>query len=215
MKNILILFLAFSINISCKAQQIIDIYGPEDYGNLNGAYYKDIHGFRDQYVGTWLYTNGANSLKLVFQKRDHLLSSGRFTFYEDMLVGEYQYIENGVEKVNTLTQINTNYGNQAKDMDKHNITDVSCIWSPDRRPKCTECVPNEKRLRMSLTEPNYDGLGIASNSFVLRRFMDNGVEKLKVWFYDTNQIVFTNPDGSYTRPAPLKLPFGEYVLIKQ
>lgn len=217
MKKIKYIITLLLISISCKSQ-IIDTYNSNGmYGFVNGAYFKDVTNFHNQYVGTWLYTNGTTSLKLKFKAVNYVLNTiGTKTFHEDVLVGEYQYIENGVEKVNTLNNINVNYGTEYLNvMTNHFLVGISCIRSPISGPVCSECAPNERRMGMSLREPGHDGMGVANNSFVLRRYFDNGVEKLKVWFVNNTQIVFVDDNGNETSPVPYKLPTGEYVLTKQ
>ena len=204
--------------ISCKAQQqIIDRFQPGNVlGEINGAYYKDVNGFRNQFVGTWLFSNGNTSFKVVFQKRDNLLQEyTSTTFYTDILVGEYQYIENGVEKVNTLSNINVNYGNNYDiNSANHNLISYMFLRRANSIPKCLECLPNERRMVFSLNEPNYNGLGISTPQFVVRKFSENGVNKIKVWFYNESQISIVDANGNETIAPPFKLPYGEYILTK-
>jgi hypothetical protein len=203
--------------ISCKAQ-VLDKFDPNVVdGQINGAYYKDVNGFRDQFVGTWLFSNGNTSFKVVFQKRDNLFNdSGRITFHEDILVGEYQYIENGVEKVNTLSNINTNYGSDYNFViNKHLLIGDMYLRRANSQPKCLECLPNERRMVFNLAEPNYNGLGISAPHLVVRKFTENGVNKIKVWFYNESQISIVDDNGNETTAPPFKLPYGEYILTKQ
>ena len=214
MKNTHIIFFLFSVIFGCRAQSpIIDLYGNEDYGNVQNAYYKDINNFHQQYVGTWLYTNGTTSLKLVFiEKKQILTNYGTKSFYEDYLIGEYQYIENGIEKVNTLSNLNSNHNN----MYDFNLLNVSCIWFPSTRPRCGECNTNEKRLRMGLNEPSRRSIKGLANSFVLRVFTEGNTQKLKVWFVDESMqgLIFDENDNPSTI-TNFSLPYGEYSLIKQ
>lgn len=207
-----LLFLTF-----CKAQTpIIDLYGSQDYGAINNAYYKDVNGFQDQYVGTWLYTNGNTSLKIIFQKKSQIrVGEVGDSFFSDFLVGEYQYIENGIEKVNTLNYINTNYGSNIWDVEKHNLNgDIT--RRATSYPKCTFCNPNELRLALSLSEPQYTNWTGLANSFILKTFSESGVTKLKVWFVSNIQVAPEDANGTpVTNFAGFSLPFGEYTLIKQ
>ena len=54
----------------CKAQHlIIPRFDPNFYlGDVNGAYYKDVDHYFDQFVGTWSYTEGTTTLKVSFIK---------------------------------------------------------------------------------------------------------------------------------------------------
>jgi hypothetical protein len=47
--------------------------------------YKDIDNFHGQFVGTWLYTNGTTSIKVVFEKRDMIYLSPPNPYYIDFL----------------------------------------------------------------------------------------------------------------------------------
>ncbi|WP_445720393.1 DUF6705 family protein [Flavobacterium sp.] len=217
MKKNIIIILSVFVSFSCKAQ-IVDRYDINTViGEENGAYYKDVNNFRDQFVGTWVYTQGATQLTIMIQKRDNLTNfDGLNTFNEDVLIGEYRYVENGIEKINTLTNINTNYGNSYNENLKHNLFGDSFLRRSTSYPRCNECAPNEKRMKFSYSEPNYDGKGIANGHIVIRKFTENGLEKIKIWFYTSNQIVFVDSAGNpVDNPAPFKIPFGEYVLVKQ
>ena len=201
------------VTLSCKAQTpIFDKYESK-YGSVQNAYYKDLNNLHNQYLGTWLYTNGTTSLKVIFQKRDQIYND---KYYSDYLVGEYQYIENGVEKVNTLNNINTNYGSDIEDVRKHNMLSLSWIKYASTRPKCIECPANEGRLEMSIGEPALREIKGLSNSFVLRRFFENGVEKLKVWFIsDIKQGLVFDANDNPIDVSRFSLPFGTYILTKQ
>lgn len=200
----------------CTAQnQVIELYGNQPFGTVNNAYYKDVNDFLNQYIGTWLYTNGNTSLKIIFQKREHKYMPGTISYYRDLLVGEYQFIENGIEKVNTLNQINTDFGSNVIDMRNHNLIVTGCLYHANYKPKCNECAQNEKRLEMSLSEPIFSEISGLSNSFVIRRYEEGGVIKLKVWFYSQIQAQPEDENGNPFNFTSFSLPFGEYILIKQ
>jgi hypothetical protein len=210
-----IIFL-FIFSISCKAQ-ILDAYDSNIItGEVNGAYYKDLNNFREQFVGTWKYTQGNTSLTIIIQKRDNLsYFNGLNTYSQDVLIGEYKYLENGIEKINTLSNINTNYGSNYEENWEHNLFGGMYLPFPNNYPRCNECIPNEKRMEFSYNEPHYDGKGIADGIMAVRKFTENGVHKIKIWFYTTNQTQRHDANGNPIIPAPFKIPFGEYILIKQ
>lgn len=215
MKKIILFLVFIAINTNCRAQ-IIDMYGSEYYGEINGAYYKDVNNFNNQYLGTWLYTNGNTSLTITFISKSYLSrNNGKKFYYTDAIFGGYQYVENGVQKVNTLSNLNTNYGNNFYSWRDNCYLVPGHKIKATSKPICTECLSDEWRLKMYLGEPDYDGMGVSSNSFVIRRFFEGGVEKLKVWFINTTQIAFEDSSGNISSPAPYSLPTGEYVLIKQ
>jgi hypothetical protein len=98
------LYIIFFISTSIFAQSpIIDIEEYTYKSEIENAYYKDINNYFNDFEGTWLYTNGNTSLKIVLTK-ETMQYTGKF--YTDGITGEYQYIENGLEKRNTLSNTN-------------------------------------------------------------------------------------------------------------
>ena len=99
MKTIYILFLIFIVN--CKAQTpTISLFGHHTT-TVENAYYKDLNSDLDRFTGSWLYSNGSTSFKIVIDKK--IMKYNTFSnIYEDLLIGEYRYVEDGVVKVNTL-----------------------------------------------------------------------------------------------------------------
>jgi murein DD-endopeptidase MepM/ murein hydrolase activator NlpD len=64
MKKI-ILALIFITSFSCKAQNpVLPLYKSE-FAAINGAYYKDMDDFHNQFVGTWVLNNGTTYLKVT------------------------------------------------------------------------------------------------------------------------------------------------------
>lgn len=199
MKNILIPFLFLVIIINCKAQSpIINI---EDYNGkpIEGAYYRDTNNLLDPFVGTYIYTNGTTSLKIVLQKKTMLFDTYK---YEDLLVGEYQYVENGVEKINTLLNLSLSHsysfnysirGNAILRMNNH---------------MCFGCTQNEVRIRASLLEHNTDNI----SQLIVSKVIENSQPaiKISVWW----RIGYYNSDYE-SLPLQPSFPSGDYVLIKQ
>lgn len=202
MKKIILLFLGFTI--SCSAQSpIVDLL--DDHGTvIPNAYYKDVNNLLNIYEGTYLYTNGTSFFKIVLIKRIMKSNtSHEGQFFEDLIIGEYQYVENGVEKVNTLPSLNANYSRQWK----HNIVGNNII-NKNNRPVCIECNTNEKRLQVSITDASTGRYA----TIVMRRINENGIEVLKIKIY--NAVAGTLVEGE-PEPADFSLPQGEFTLIKQ
>ena len=207
-------------SLSLKAQ-IIDIYNDNSNtsGYVAGAYYKDLTNVHDQYIGTWLYTNGNTSLKLVFQEREHVKSltykDGMF-FYKDWLIGEGQYIENGILKWNSLPNLSA-----SQSTDYVTVRDHVSFYSRNytrERVFCPECAPGERRLKMAwlALDSNFNSVNSMGYTVLLRRFFENGIEKLKVSFYAAPEdgigsIDVDNPPV-FTPPV---IPLGSYVLTKE
>ncbi len=212
-KNINKFIILFLISFSCKAQSpILPVYDNPNYAEVENAYYKDINNFQNQYSGTWLYSNGNTSLTLKLRKREMMHINGPLVnIYEDIVVGEYQYIENGVEKVNTLGNFEENYS----EVEDYNLYSNG-LQHKNAYPKCDECPDGEKRLRFTINEPSRRQTEGLSDDFIIRRFFNNGVEKLKVWFKRTdNGVIYNKDTKEFVDVEGFSLPYNEYVLIKQ
>jgi hypothetical protein len=176
---------------------VYDISEPQD-GPKN-SYYKDINGVLDGYDGTYLYSNGNTSLKFVLKKK--VKSYGYF--YEDLIVGEFQFIKDGVEKGNTVANINVNYTDEEIN---HIITGNRIIIGTQLG--CPSCSPTEKRLRLSFVDNkshNIAGLDI-------RKTTVNGVDALRVEIFWDGFIISKEGDPA---PIPASINTGEYLMIKQ
>lgn len=188
---ILLLFTAFG-----NAQTpILSLYD-DDYGNVSGAYYKDIDNYFNDYVGTWLFTDGNSSFKIVLIKKEMFAHNiGNKFLFRDFLVGEYQYIENGVEKINTLSEISI-----ATNPFNHNI--VGNAFAPSKG----------QRLYTMFSEPGREIPGM-EQEMIFRRVDEDGVQKLKLVFRMTSGYYLEN--GQEPEYTSYTVPFGEYTLVKQ
>ncbi len=93
----------FTIGI-CNAQTIYDLTDSKPDLGTNNYYIKDLNGILDPFVGTWIYTDGSNSITIVFKKKIKFKLPNDLIF-EDMLYGGYRYVQNGIEIINTIPQI--------------------------------------------------------------------------------------------------------------
>ncbi|TRW23345.1 hypothetical protein FMM05_14220 [Flavobacterium zepuense] len=102
MQQLLIITFLFCVGV-CRGQSPILPINDANYPEATGAYYKDLNNDLNRYVGTWKYTNGTTSLTVTLQKKvmQHIINAP-YGYYEDLVIGEYKYILNGVEKINTL-----------------------------------------------------------------------------------------------------------------
>ena len=197
LKIIIIVLLA----ISCKAQNpIIDVIGTR-MGQPDGYYVKDINNLLNPFEGTYIYTNGNTSFKIVLVKKIQQFN-GRY--YEDLIIGEYQYIENGIQKVNTLSQLNIVYNDQRS----HNIDGNFVVGNRFREWQCPLCIPNEKRLSLSIRDASTNRYA----ELHMRRTTESGqqVMKIKISHVTGELIVSGTPP-----PLSFSLPLGEFILIKQ
>jgi len=200
MKNILLIIIGFALFMQCKAQlTIVDI----DTWNgevTPGVYYKDINNYLDNFVGTWVYTKGNTIFKIVIKKEIKYIKA---TYYEDLLIGEYQYIENGLEKINTLSLIDSILLNQWS----HKICGNSLLKNHNI-PVCNTCQPNERRVELIFSDP----IRRLGGELLLQRIIVNGQPALKAYKRTTNYNISLDEQSPYTE---MLVPSGEYILIKQ
>ena len=202
MKQIITLIGILSI-LSCKAQNIVGIYSNDNVEYNSNYYLKDVDNDFNKFIGTWKYTNGNTSFTIVLDKeiKNQPLSNSN---YQDMLVGEYQYIENGVEKANTLL-----------DMDNPNIKGYLHkiagyrIVGKTINPDCNDCSIDERRVLLTIRHPTVDDVNA---DLVLRYVIVNGVEQLEANLFGRGPGVYLE---GRTDPLDLDVPYGDYVLIKQ
>lgn len=198
MKNIIKIIVLLITTISCKAQTtIIDIEDNKGY-DVFGAYYKDIYNQLDAFVGTYIYTNGNETLKIVLQKKT-MSTIPSHRFYEDMIIGEYQHIVNGVEVRNTLNELNVNYTDQTA----HTIRGNLLLKGTELG--CPNCGATEKRLRCSFKENVSNLLGWAQ----IRRITVGGQPAIQFSLYWE-----MNYDNSPTLPSTIHQSVN-YIMIKQ
>lgn len=196
--KILLLFLGILTCLSCKAQSIIVPIGSgNDYENTSDYYLKDIDNEFDKFEGTWHHQSGDAYIVLKLRKEIHYqLNKG--SNYEDLLVGEYQYVENGVEKVNTLIDLDglgiSGYTHKISGgIYVHQLPNY-CLDNSD---------PSEVKIELIIHHPTDE---YAQGRLILRYLNDNGMEKLEACIYDYSIL----GDGS----VRLDIPDGNYVFIK-
>ena len=204
-------------NISCFSQNIdIENKHKENFRDIDGAYYQDINYVFNPFEGNWLYsiTNSdgtITSIRFKVKKLENQIyhySVKNINYNQDVVIVGYQYIENNIEKVNTLNIV-----------DDKNINFISCsmsgngILTADDKPECTNCQTLEKRVNLLYFEPNSKD---RYANVILRKTINNsGNEILEVKIYSTqHKLINANnlssePEGYFT------LPFGNFVLIKQ
>lgn len=192
----IILTLIFTTSIVHAQSPVIDIEEKDFRNIVEGAYYKDINNYLNPFEGTWLYTNGNTSFKIVVSKIE-MNNAG--IIYSDVLKGEYQYIEDGVEKVNTLnnSEITTSGCSGSKLLKSNNY------------PYCEDCNNNERRVSLLIRDTER-GL---SARFVLKLTSVNGQEALEGQVYGGAPVVYNenNPPQYFS----MNVPDGTYTFIKQ
>lgn len=206
MKNYIYILTLIITTVSCKAQNpIIPLFNGSDLYKTNNAYYKDTDNDLGKLEGIWKYQSGNTSIEIKLQKinqRQRQKPNNGITFYKDMLIGEYLYIENGSEIINTFP----NLTNSSFNGENHNILGSRIVdWA--KRPRCNECNPNIRRVNLSFNDPGRDYIDAR---IVIKHFEEGGVEKIRATIIDGYKVL--PYDGA---PVVMRIPFGEYILVKQ
>ncbi|WP_121667324.1 DUF6705 family protein [Mesonia aquimarina] len=214
MKIFFILPLLFSFML-CKAQSpVLPRYSNPDYASIAGAYYKDTFNDYDRFEGTWQYSSGNTLLTITLVKKEmqYIDNSASpmlgVNYYEDILIGEYRYVENGIEKVNTLPNLQINYSDPyAYNLYGGIIQKYSSI--PD---VCIGCNPGEVRVALLFNEPNINIPGSVM-LYYFRHFTENGVEKSELTM--TDQGFISHEQGTVSLNNKYSIPQQSFILIKE
>jgi hypothetical protein len=200
MKNYFNFAVFFILLNSCVAQSpvrdIMDKSFPPSDNNDKGTYFKDTKNVLNGYDGTYLYTSGTKSFKIKLQK-NVMVNTGYY--YEDLIAGEYQLIENGVEKVNTLNQLTSiSFNNHISG--KRVLTGT--VYG------CKECTPTEKRLRLGFSDATSPHIG----EIDIRKTIVSGKDAIivKIWYTGPIAVKEGTP-----KPKDGVIRAGEYTMIKQ
>ncbi len=199
-KIVLISIFVGSLSMYSQNPPIVPIEEWDGRG-VSGTYYKDTNNVYNQFEGEWLWQSGNNSLRIILQKKEQVYHQVKEWYYEDMLVGEYQYIENGVEKINTLANINS----------QHNNISNSDILTTPFFMGCDDCLPNERRVYVSFSDPLAD----LSGFIVFKKMVVNGQQALRMTFRYRGKLI---QEGQMPPPPtipPGDTPDWDYILIKQ
>ncbi|WP_310557255.1 DUF6705 family protein [Flavobacterium sp.] len=207
MKNLL-KYLIVLIYASCVAQTPIVNIKDKNGTRVDGAYYKDVDNLLNPFEGEYIYSEGGKYLKIVLQKK---ILTNHGNYYEDLMIGEYEYKENNITKVNTLNKLTENF--LYKRM--HSINGNSILKSSNK-PPCPDCGVDEKRLRLGILE------GAAYGDIVIRKIVHNGQDAIKLFIRQTSNNVMSSRNsglvlinGTVLTPSYLSIPAGYYILIKQ
>ena len=199
MKNTTIILILCVLN--CKAQSSIYSLDSLGWENTKNGYYKDVNNVMNGFEGTWLYTNGNTSLKIALVKSVKFYNGD---YYEDLLIGGYKYIENGVEKVNTLS-----------DADKPALGDSASIEGNSIHDKCKylyvdDCVDSEKYMVIYIDDPNSDK---HYGHLTLHKRTINGRAALKIKINMT--YAGDDPKNGVFPPPSIPWTMNNIVLLKQ
>jgi hypothetical protein len=208
MKKIIIILLFIVSNYSIAQSPVLNIH--TTYQDIENAYYKDIDNFQNQFVGTWVYTDGTKTIRFRFIKKEMFYFQSVKSYYIDVLLGEMQYIENGVEKINSLMNLNVNHP-KIFDYSLHGSIKIAQNYPP----LCGECPQNVERLSMSYDEPSNDDVSLDAY-FVMRRVDENGVQKIKIQYMLKSGPLGVQSDfETPSTTTDFIIPYGDYTLTKE
>jgi len=185
---------------SCKAQSPVVTLDDITYETQDGAYFKDTNNEFNKFEGTWVYTNGNAIFTIVLQKKEMIFNG---TDYEDLLIGEYKYEEDGVELVNTLPLLD-----DSSIVGHYHSISGNSILSNENIPVCDDCSLQERRVDLFIDDPLREYL---SGALVLRYLTDSSPEQIEVLFYSNGGGPLLTEDS----PILMRAPYGEYTFTKQ
>lgn len=195
-----ILFIALLSFINCKAQNpIINLETPGFLPKTRNAYYKDVDNYLSQFAGTWAYNNGNTTLKIVIQKKEMKLMPGGF--FEDMLIGEYRYIKDGVEKVSTLPNLDVDF----PDPYGHRIVG-NLMQGKMGNPLCFDCSDTDRKVvRLYFYDPI-----TKLNAELYLRYLGNNQMRIFI----RQKMILSTPEHPVTNTI-MTVPTGEYIMTRQ
>jgi hypothetical protein len=202
-KNILLITCAF-ISFMTEAQAPIFPLSDQGWDTIENAYYKDTNNELDSFVGTYIHTEGATTFKIILKKQE-MFYNPVTSYYEDRIVGDYQFIKDGVEIVNALDKIEPMISDRVEHLLYGNWILNKCTYMPDG-----DCILGEKRLNISLVDPNSEE---HYGRLIIKHRLINGQQALKglMFFSLVNPSgppdrVIVEPDLTWQR---------RFILIKQ
>ena len=202
MKKTLYIIALISL-FSCKAQNVIRSLHDHDFGNFNGVYNKDVDNDYNKLEGTWVSQQGNSTITIKLQKiYEYHYVDYRWDYYEDLLIGEYKIVANGVEIFNSLTNL---VSIPITEPYLHNIISYGIIGTG--ATPINNGSPNERGIHLQINEPNIDYIGV---EIFMNYYIENGVEKAHARIQQNGLSV----EPYENAPSP-KIKFGLYTFVKQ
>jgi len=168
-------------------------------------YLKDTYNDFDQFVGTWKYDNPQTNTSLIIKLKKVIKFYGENSdVYVDCLAGEYIYIENNMEIVNTIANLNIQSNPY-----RNNIMGYLMI-TDNTYPICPECPEDVIRIKLSFDDPEreYNSGGM----HMWHKTEADGTEKIMIeLYYDGLGLRYWEHP---TTPNTLRVPYGKYTLTK-
>ncbi|KOS06460.1 hypothetical protein AM493_10745 [Flavobacterium akiainvivens] len=164
-----------------------------------GAWYKDVNNEFGKFVGTWKFENTATntSFTIKLQKKESFYIP-LFNYYQDLLVGEYRYVQNGVEIVNTLSNLNVLHTDEYD----YNITGYVLL------DVNTATLGSRKKILLNFKDPQRDYLDVNIIVTFIPAMIGSPAKINVTW---GGQLSFVE-EG---QPTEIRVPEQEYILTKQ
>jgi len=170
MKNLVNILMILFCTLCIAQSPILPLY--DSSKTVAGAYYKDLQNDMNRFVGEWKCEQGLDTLIVKIVKKEmQFIDYGYISVYEDFLVAEYRYVENGIEKINTLPNLLINHPDPYDYNLKANIITRPV---PNNPQVCPNCVPNDVMVQGPFRDPERDIFGFEP-IVVLRHKIENGV----------------------------------------
>ncbi len=201
MRNIFyqtLIVISITLCQSCYSQELqnLDVYEIDINEN---DYVQDINNELEKFEGTWQSSSNTNILNLKVIK---IQNSFNGEYFEDYIIGEYQYLENGITIVNTLQNLE-----DPNITPNNNTIGGRLIITPNEYPTCSNCSTNERRLKLYFVDPERDYLSL---SITLRYLNGNIPEQITATIISEHGVVTPNEDS----PTLPRVPYGTYTLTK-
>lgn len=175
---------------SCKAQNPVVAIDANYSSASNGTYFKDLNNEMEKFVGTWLYNINGISFTLTLQKKESVFNGKH---YEDILIGEYKYVSNGTEVVNTLPNINN------PNPVKHKVFGNYVL-------PCNGCNNRKFNLMFEDSQRSY-----LNASITLNYLINSNPEQIKVILIAEDSSLLPTENS----PTTIRVPYGTYIMTKQ
>ncbi|SHI87500.1 hypothetical protein SAMN04488096_105198 [Mesonia phycicola] len=157
--TICLLMSAYSVN--AQNETIVPI---ENWCTVNLSddiyYFKDVNNYLDKFVGVWVYSNNNTYLKLEIIKETHQDMNGGFPLnlddFEDYIVISMQYMENGIEKYNSLplTINRDNPRMSGNNIDANNTNKIKITYAEPSLISCERIMQADLFLEFLGENPN-------------------------------------------------------------
>lgn len=155
----------------------------------------------EKFVGTWQYIVGNDSLTIVLQKKTMVPYK---VFFEDLLVGEYEYILSGTTVVNTIHLLN----NSSIPVVEHNIIGRRIVPN-NAQPICTDCNSSDRRFKLYFFDSEREYL--RSVRITLQYITNSSPSQIKVTIAAEDGTILPHENA----PTVTRVPYGDYIMTKQ